>query len=155
MQNNLRKICFIAFMCFFAVPADALIVETQQLRYGTFAMIDNDAQHIIEVRPNGVINYGPAYVEISAGQRASYNVTGFPPTTALIITAMSGDLTPGGCGCSEAFNVINFLSLPASPVTDGAGAASFFLGASLRSSGSTTMHPDSLYMGNGSVTVNF
>ena len=142
-------------MVVFSAQASALVTETQQLRFGTFAMVDNDAQHIFQILPDGTLNPGPAYVIIVDGQEAQYSVTGFPASTALIITVNGGPLSPGGCGCSEQFDVINFQNSPASPVTDGAGAATFSLGASLRSSGSTTMHPDSTYNGTGTVTVNF
>lgn len=146
-------ICIAVLAC--AGTAVAAIMETQQLGFGTFAMRNNNSQHDMVIEPTGGVIADPAYVVIFSGQPASFAVSGFPGSTMLIITVTPGDLTVGGSGSGEAFDLVNFQADPANPITTGAGTASFNLGATLRSSGSGSMYPDGAFEGSATVSVNF
>ncbi len=154
------KSIFVAFiiLCSFTLNSTialATINETQAISFGSFALQNNDAQHDYRIHPDGTTTIDAEYLEITSAQEASYDVSGFPNNTPLIVTVVSSTLTLNGSGSGEAFTVVNFDTLPASPQTDGSGNETFALGTTLRSSGSTTMYPDGNYSANATVSVNF
>lgn len=130
----------------------ALVAETQALSFGTFAIQNNNGAYDLQITPTGSVNADPQFIVIAPGQEAQYAVAGFPASTALIITVAAADLTRGG---GDTFSLVNFQTSPATVITTGAGTATFGLGATLRTSGSTSMYTDDNYSGAATVSVNF
>ncbi len=133
----------------------AVITETQSMSFGTFALRNNNAQYNLTINPDGSQIADAQFAIISNGREAAFNVSGFPPSTTLIITVVSDDLTLGGGGIGEGFPVANFKHLPTTVVTDAIGNASFTLGATMTTSGTSNVYADGNYSGNAIVSVNF
>lgn len=152
MKWSLVSIVFV--MAFCAVQtAYATITETQALSFGSFALRNNNGVYDLVISPTGGVTADPEFVVISNGQEAQFNVSAFPALTTLIITVSAANLTDGGGG--EEFSLTNFQTSPATVVTTGAGTASFGLGTTLQTSGTTTVYTDGAYSGSATVSVNF
>jgi len=131
----------------------ALVTEDQKLGFGSFAMRDNASTHTIIVGANGSISAAPQYLFFTDGQEALYTASGFPASTPLIINVTVDDLANGGGG--EGFTISAPTVLPAIPITNAGGVATFGVGARLDSSGTGAIYLDGNFNGNITVTVNF
>ncbi|MDD9899563.1 MAG: DUF4402 domain-containing protein [Alphaproteobacteria bacterium] len=141
------------------------MTEVQNLDFGTFGLRDNDAGHTIVVEPDGDVTYAPEIVPgMSVAQRGEYALTGFPANMLLTFGVASstppddgGIIVDNGTslstGSGEVFTVDTYTTN--SPTTDGSGDATLYLGATLTTSGSTTMYGDGLHSGNVDITIYF
>ena len=137
----------------FVTPSYSVILETQGLGFGAFALRDNSSNHQIVIAPGGGITTDSEFVIIANGQPGSFDVSGFPDSTALILSAGNATLTSPLGG--QPFSIVSPTFDPVAPVTDGLGNASFNLGATLQTSGTNGIYLDDNYSGTMTITVNF
>lgn len=133
-----------------AVVVFAHPTESRSLDFGKFAMRNNDAQHSIVMQPNGTQTNPPAIVSFFNGTSAIFSFTGFPPSTALLISIPDTVVSPSGAG--EVFDLINFTWTPDPPTTNASGDLTLNVGATLRTSGNSVLYEDSNYTGTYSMT---
>ena len=150
----MRSKSLLSFLVLLALPimANAAVIETQALSFGEFAMRNNDASYDLTISPTGGISRDPIFLPFEDPQPGSYAVSGFPASTALIINVTFNDLTGGG---TQNFTISSAVISPATVTTDGAGEASFNVGATLSSSGTGVVYSDSTYNGLMTVSVNY
>jgi hypothetical protein len=125
----------------------------QAFDFGKFVIKDNNAQYTIVMAPDGTETYHAKFVPFFQGHQAIMALTDFPPNTSIAITAVNAVLSPLGGGPS--FDIISFAFDPANPVTDGTGALTLNVGATLRSTGSGVQYNDDDYAGTWFMTFNY
>ncbi|MBI2235143.1 MAG: DUF4402 domain-containing protein [Micavibrio aeruginosavorus] len=147
-----QKFSVLALLCTFltqqapAVQAQPYptIDTSQAMSFGTFAVRNNTAQHMIVIDPiTGNGTYDAALLEIDPVQRGIYVMEGLPPNTPITLIFTNATLTPSGPGPS--FSVSDFTDN--SPVSDAAGDATFLVGATLRTSGNGQHYNSDSYSG--------
>lgn len=120
------------------------IDTSQAMSFGTFAVRNNTAQHMIVIDPiTGNATYDAALLEIDPVQRGIYVMEGLPPNTPIALIFTNATLSPSGGGPS--FSVSDFTDN--SPVSDAAGDATFLVGATLRTSGNGQHYNSDSYAG--------
>ena len=109
----MRVIAALVFFLWFCPLALAdTITMSQPLAFGKFATVDNSGQFTIVMSPGGIETYTPGKTfPITAGQQAVFQLTNFPPSTLLAVSAADTTLTSLRGGPS--FDIINFIFLPA------------------------------------------
>lgn len=154
------KIALLALGLLFTAPHPVLaqtLVVNDDLTFGHIAILDNSAPRDIVLHPPGNYTADPAYV-FYADEPAlgSLTVTGQVPNTIMNVTIDFSSTVvgvSGGGGGSATFTLLNPFTVPAVVVTDGAGNATFQVGATLRSDGTGTPFLDANYLGIFSVSV--
>lgn len=130
------------------------ITEIQQLDFGRFAIGSNSLVSTLSVpadgtppRPTGTI-----YI-IEPGSRGIYQLSGYPPETALTITISASGMTTVNQRGAESFS-INNIDSALIVMSSTTGSATLYLGATLQSSGSGTGYANLDYRATINVTVN-
>ena len=136
----------------FTLPAQAAITITHPLSFGEFALRNNTAVRRMTISAKGVLTKDAAFVTLVPPQRATVNVSGFPTKTNLIINVTFNSLSSGS---GDLFTVVTPTIFPTNNKTDNSGNASFFVGATLRTSGGGGFYPNNTYNGLMTVTVNY
>ncbi len=130
------------------------ITESQRLDFGSFALSSNVASSTLSVPSDGgpVVPTGNIHI-IQPGNRGIYQLTGFPPNTALTITvvptAISTVVNPL---LNESFTVISIDSAPF-VMSNGVGSVTIYVGATLSSSGNGNTYIDSAYNATFDITA--
>lgn len=148
-----KRIIILLFLVVAIPHARAAITETQALGFGEFALSNNAASHQLVVSPAGVISKDQEIKIISDPQEGVFEVSGFPPSTPLIINITFDNLMSGMGGA--AFTISDPTTFPPTVVTDPLGGATFNVGATLNTSGDGGFYYDSDYNGIMTVSVNF
>ena len=138
-------------------------VETTPLAFGTFvAIIDATDTSTLVIDVAGVHSYNnpgnARLVAVTAGSQGVFDVTAAAPTTALVLTFPAAvTLVCGACGAgTEDFTVNGFVDdVAGAPTTDGAGAVTFNVGATLNTIASANTYNDGSYTGAYTITVNY
>lgn len=135
-----------------AAQAQTLTVNTP-LSFGRMVMHDNSTQRDLRLLPNGSYVAGTGYYIIDTPpQLGSYTIQGQVPGRIMDISFIAvGSLNPGGAG--PYFTLVDFFTVPSVVTTNGAGEATFQVGATLRSSGFMGNYIDSTYNGNFTISV--
>ena len=155
MQHIIKKLTFLALL-FWTTTASAAIIENRALSFGTFGLRDNAGVYTYVLSPLGAITADFEIVVIDDGLPGDYTVSGFPVTTALTFNVLgSSPLTLGGTGSRVPFPISNFTINPNPITTDGAGNASFTLGATLSTDGLGTMYSDGVFSDSVLIVVSF
>ena len=130
------------------------IDQQQPLTFGTFALRNNNASHLLRVQRTGVVNADAAYVLFVPPERGQFILAGFPPSTELTFVFTNATLTLNGGGAGNSFTVQDFTP-PASLTTNASGNATLRFGASLYTSGSGINYADGNYSGDSQLTINY
>lgn len=130
------------------------LTEDNRLTFGEIVMRNNASQQDITLFSNGSYTADPAYYFYSEPELGEYTVTGQVPNHIMDITVdvASTSIQPSGGGLPF-FTLVNPFTVPAVVTTNGAGTATFQIGATLRSNGSGAGFGDSAYDGVFIVTV--
>lgn len=145
----------IALACFVFIVAPVksyaqTITENQPLRFGQLSLTDNSAPRKIILNSAGGYTADPQYILFTDPQLGNVTVSGFDPSVTLSVGVSTATLT----GASAAnFTVIDTFTNPTIITTDGAGSATFDVGATLQSDGSGTVHADDTFDGIYSINV--
>lgn len=141
----------IVFITFYSFDALSAIAEVQALGFGQFAIGDNNSVSTLTV-PYVGSRYKATnrLYPISHGQAGHYQLTAYPAFTPLIITITDFDLS---IGMSEPLEVRDFTY--DSVMTDANGDALLKVGATLKTTGSSTTYGDGSYSGNINITINW
>lgn len=135
-------------------PAAAqTLTENTTLSFGEVAMYDNSSPRDITLLSGGGYTMDPGYYLYgNPPQLGSYTIQGQTPNWPMDIDlTLVGSINRGGPG--PVFTVVDFFTVPAVVMTDGAGNATFQVGGTLRSSGVMGNYPDDNYTGSYTITV--
>lgn len=155
----LRVILFLIAFLFVAVTpqrADAqlALTETQALSFGTIVI--RSWATVARVTVNAASNnttYGPGVIGLSPGQRAEYDLTGGPASTAYSVS-IDGD-TDMYQGLNPVIRLDNFVVRPNVLATNALGQDQLFIGARARTLGGGNVYLDGAYSGSFDFTVQF
>ena len=129
-------------------------VATQNLSFGTFAITDFGTIGRITINTNGSYNRAGSIYVIDPPQRGEYAVSNAGmPNSAFTVTVSPASTTL--TGLSNPLTVDDFTISPASPMTDGAGNETVYIGARLSTSGGGTTHAEGVHTGNFDFIMNF
>lgn len=122
-------------------------------------LISADANNDSTITNAGAAN-DDEIIESVVGNRASYTITGALPTTTLDITLPAAPVLLSCATCSGAepdFSVDTFADDGGNGtvITDGLGAATFYVGATLSTVAGVNDYEDGLYTNNFDVTVSY
>ena len=149
-RKHVTDLCAI-FFALWAPSASSAITEEQTLAFGEFGLGPNDVVSTMWVPHNG---QNPRATNklypIALGQRGEYRLTGYPTFTSLMITIADFQLTRA---FSEPFNIEDITFEPV--VTDTNGEALLIVGATLKTTGSTTVYGDGDYSGNMNIVISW
>lgn len=130
----------------------ATLTAIQDLGFGRFATVKNDAQYSMAVTIGDVVTNDPEIVYDQPPHRGEYLLEGLTPDSAVIIDTVDGALTLNGGG-GEAFAVTDFTDN--APVTDAGGTATLYIGATLKTSGTGVHYPSGPYSGTYTLIVSW
>jgi hypothetical protein len=139
------------------------LVETTPLAFGSLVAINHavDTSTLV-IDTAGIHTYNnpgnARLVQVTAGTQGVFDITGAAPTTALVLTMPAPvTLNCGTCGAgTEDFTVNTFTdNVAGAPTTDGAGAVTFNVGATLNTIASANAYNDGPYSGLYTITVNY
>lgn len=131
------------------------ITELQRLDFGVLAVTSNAVISSVVLAPQGTAAYAPAFVFIGAASPGRYRLTGYPPFADITVSMGATDLALSGTGPGELLTVSNAISRPLTLHTDQDGMVEFDLGATLATSGGTTLYEDGPYLGRPALTLSF
>jgi hypothetical protein len=153
---SIKHLIIAALLAFSPVTAQAqTLVVNDHITFGHIAMRNNSAPRDIQLLSDGDYLADPAYVFYAdVPQLARLTLTGQVPNHLMDVSIdVAGvEVGPSGGGAAATFTLVNPFTVPASVVTDGAGNATFFVGATLRSDGSGNTYVDANYL--GVITIN-
>lgn len=147
-----------AMLCALTLPAAAqeTMTEIQPLDFGLFSLRDNAAQHTVAVAASDNSYVAdPAFVVATPPQRAEYFLEGFTPGTQIFVNVDDGGLTLGGGGGTAVFSSITYTVSPGTIIADGAGEATVFVGATLRTIGDSNVYPSGAYSDSIDITFSW
>lgn len=158
-RKTYKAVRFLAFVIvmtgtYAGAPAQAqTVTETSGISFGSFALANNNAVHTLSFTWTESVTADPAYILFTNPQRGEYAISGFPALSPLSVTIQNATLTKDGLGAGEAFSITAYDRNAIT--TDGAGAATLYVGADLETSGSTSMYSDGSYSDTIDITVSF
>lgn len=127
------------------------VSEEQALSFGNFAIADNSTVSSIVIPYSGA---NPTYTNkiypLVHGQRGIYRLSAFPAFTPLTVTINNFSLQRIS---STNLNIETFTH--DTIVTDGAGSALMYLGATLKTTGDSGTYGDGNYTGNINITISW
>ena len=153
MRPNALFLCVLcAFVCAANVAYGA-VTTIQAFSFGSFVVKKNDAQYDITINTNSTYSFDSGgYIEISNPTEGIYDITGLPPSTAIVSVVVT-QVTPLSFS-GKNFQMLSFQEThPGS--TDPAGVARIEVGGTARSSGDMTAYPDGTYNGQVQIQINF
>lgn len=142
----------------FSWPAFAqeTMTEIHPLDFGLFSLRDNDAQHTLVVDAgDNSYTADPPFAVATPPQRGEYLLEGFAPGTDVTVDVADGGLTLNGAGGTQVFATISYTVSPATVTTDGAGTATVYVGATLRTRGDAVMYPTGSYSDDIDITFSW
>ncbi len=128
------------------------ITPVDEFSFGSFAIKDNTARHMLRVSRTGGVTADPEFIIFSGPTPAEYNLSGFPAFTPLNVTIPDSTVTSGGGGAG--FTLESFTPTP-SLTTDGSGNATLLIGASLYTSGNSALYVDGAFSGTIDITITY
>ena len=153
-----------------AVDNTFTLVETQPMDFGSFVAINGTATANIVIDPTaGSPTYsadpGPnagtaaRLIQISTSARGIYDITGAAPNTVLAVTYPNSVTLDDGTAGPD-FTIDTFTDADANVTTgtittDGVGAYTIGLGATLHTDGTAAVYADGVYTGAITVTVTY
>jgi hypothetical protein len=146
------RLFLFAFVFFTGAPSATAqtITETQQLSFGNIVVTDSASGHSLVLSPGGAVNFlDPAIYIIDPPQAGEYNFIGGTPNTQYDITFSNSIILLRG---ATTFTVDDFVAQPATITTDGAGDASFSVGATLTTD-TGPAYADGNYSGSLDITI--
>ena len=145
------KLALLVCLFFVVQSSQALMTETQELKFGKYAIAGNVRGSVLIVPYTGAAPWATNKIYILlAGQAGHYQLSGFPANTPLNITIPDFFLT---LPQSESFKVGQFTQ--ENLITDSSGNAFLNLGATLYTSGNGNPYVDGSYFGNMDITIDF
>ena len=155
-MKNIR-ISLVTSLFVFSNVSNAGVTIIDKLDFGSLAIVDNTTTSDISISSaTNQIIISNGFRILMPGTRGEFLLTGYPNytpvyTTASVLVAETSSLTPP----SEQFTLIAIESTP-SVTTDGTGLATFYVGGTLRSSGSGSgQYFDAVYTATYKVDINF
>jgi len=140
----LYGVAVVLLLCESAVLMAAPLVTAEvALDFGVLAVKANNSVSTLRVASSGAVTSTGDVIPIGGAVRGEYRLTGFPPGVLLDVELNDATLSAGGGGLPEFLTVTGY-EIPAL-FSDGAGEALFPIGATLQTSGSTTMYIDAPY----------
>ncbi len=139
-------------LCPSGTSAQELYVD-DVLHFGSFALKDNNSPHIMIVGADNSVTYDNAFVTVEDANRGAYTLENLTPDTALGITIDDASLTENESGMGPAFTISDYTHN--SPVTDGSGNATLYIGAKLTTSGNGSYYTTSTYKDHFDLTIVF
>lgn len=134
--------------------AQETLTVVEDLSFGTFGLRDNDNSHDVTVGIDNTPFYDTAIVDGPVPpQRGEYLLEGLPPNLALGVTIDDTTLSLDGSGDPPLFTMSD--GQHNNPVTDGAGTAMLYVGATLSTSGTGVNYPSGHYEGGYDLTIVF
>ncbi len=145
--------CFLIVLSlfFFAAvdpaAAEQTVTQIQSLSFGSFAVHadpkrDKAVPYTVIVAPDDTVTYNGLVAGPVSAHRGEYLLEGYPPNAALLVTVTNGVLSDGA---GEKFSVVDYTNNE--PVTDDAGTAMLYIGATLRTSGRNNAYNSGGYDG--------
>jgi hypothetical protein len=130
------------------------IFEIQPLNFGTFAISDNNSSHTLRIDFNGNITADPEVIIETNPVRGEYLLTGQDPLRQFDVTVTDGTLTLGDSGVGNTITVDTYTTN--NPTTDGSGEATVYIGATLRTSGNSSIYTSGIFLDSGvELTVDY
>lgn len=134
--------------------ADPALDVVDRMDFGVFALRNNSAPSALRLSASERVTASGEIIPIGAATAGNYHLSGFPASIILTFELDNTQLSEGGFGLPEHFQVTNY-EFPASLVTNSAGEADFALGARLQSSGSGTPYSDAPYEGSTQLRIRY
>ena len=139
------------------------LAETQALSFGSIVAISDGSDTSTMVIDNAgavtVNNPGAAtIIELSGAQQGIFDITGAAPSTTMTLTLpASVTLTCGTCSGSQPDFTVDTITndVAGAPATDGTGAATINIGATLNTIADANPYEDGDYTGTMTVSVNY
>ncbi len=151
-KRNLLRLNIAIFFLFIGHPSAwaQSITPVQELGFGTFALKNNSSRYLLRVSRLGVVTSDSQFVILSPPTPAEYSLSGFTPSTLLVVTIPDSTITVGG----DSFDLESFTPTPGL-TTDSSGNAVLRFGASLYSSGLGANYTNGSFSGTINITVNY
>ena len=126
----------------------------ENLGFGQFAVRNNNGIYAMTVDENNDFSYDVnGFISAADPQRGEYIFEDLPPSTSVTMVVDDTELSLDGLGGSPRFSVRDFTYNPLT--TDGSGAVLVFLGATLRTSGTSQHYESGSYSGETLITVSY
>jgi hypothetical protein len=153
MKNFVLLITCMGLISLSSVSFAQTVTETSGIDFGVFALTDNSGINSLAFTWNEIVTADPEFIIITSPSRGEYAVSGFPALVPLSVVITNGNLTAGGFGLGEDFDVLTYDTNPLT--TDALGAATLFVGGTLDTNGSGTMYNDGGHSDQVTITVSF
>jgi len=131
------------------------ITELQALNFGAIAVRDNTVVSTVRVSANGSPSYTGQVLFVSAPSPGVYRVTGLPPFVTLSLSMLSSPATMSGQVGGATLTVASPLTQPSELRTNAQGEVEFRLGASMNTSGNSTLYEDGVYQAYPTLELSF
>ena len=142
----LLSIFFFLLPAGFSAAAAQAMTEIQPLNFGAIALHSNARAAGLTVAPDGTVTADPAIVQgTQPPQRGEYLLEGYPPNTRLKVTIEGNRLIRIGGKKAQDFFITDYTTNDL--VTDSAGAAILYIGATLRTVGNNGVYDSGEYNG--------
>ncbi len=155
MQIFSKKIRIFGALVFVLVPSAAhaqTVSNIQTLNFGSALISDNNSQHSITVGADGGYSADPEIHFVTLPVEGVYQITG--ATAFQVIDSITVTVTTHPNSSGQTFTLDNF-TVDAPAQVDGSGAATFTIGARLRTSGTGSAYGfNTTYNGAFDVDVN-
>lgn len=135
-----------------ALAATAVTADVE-LDFGVLAVKANDAVSTMTITSAGGVSSTGDIIPIGGATRGEYRLTGFPPGVLLDVTLDNATLSAGGGDLPEYLTVLNYDN--PTLFSDASGEAVVPVGATLQTSGSTTMYVDAPYSDSTQIRVRY
>ena len=129
---------------------DGCLTSVEDLHFGTFGLSDNDAAYTIVLAADNTFVNSPQIIIGTDPQRGEYLIENLPPFTAPAIVITDTTINNGG---NPPFSIDNYTHN--NPVTDAGGNATFLLGGTLTTTGTTAYYATGTYSGTMDITFTF
>lgn len=127
--------------------------QTRGMDFGRIALTDYNAVGTLVLDPDGSYSASPEIIVLDPPTPARFEATGMPPNTAAVVSVTNADATLGGSGTGRFFAIRDYVTSPATVVSNGAGNLLFDLGATLSTEGGGQSYSDGNYSANITVTI--
>ena len=129
------------------------IDTSQAMSFGRFAVRANDMQYTIVIDPmtgNGTFDTN-GFIEIDPVQRGVYVMVGLPANMPILLSFTNSFLSPSGGGPN--FSIRDYTHN--NPVSDASGNATFYIGATLRTTGGGQHYNSDTYSGTFDLQIDY
>lgn len=136
--------CLPVFLVLPAFAGAASVEALEPLDFGIIAVLENNIVRQYQIRPSGRLEVDDAIIIVSGGSPAVFRLSDFPPNTSISVSAPDTSLTRNGAGLSEVLEVTDYAAN--SLITDELGQGLLYVGATMNTSGSTSLYGDGPYL---------